>query len=139
MSLLLAGSLFFGGALAHMTLSYYINVYQSKRFVKETTEQMLTFMSLLSWDFASMLHMKYDALEESKLSEEEKEKVVLIDKKIYEAWKKTIVAKAFPAFPRKHIKLLPTFDWDGALRPLDNIYYNKPESKDKGGQTHEQD
>mgnify|MGYP001278889776 CR=1 FL=1 len=40
---------------------------------------------------------------------------------------------------KKHIKLLPTFDWDGALRPLDNIYYNKPESKDKGGQTHEQD
>lgn len=139
MSLLLAGSLFFGGALTHMVVSYYLNVHQSGKFVKDATEQMLTFMSILSWQFSKALHMKYDALEESSMSDEELDKIIEIDRGIYEAWKKSIITKAFPAFPRNHIKLLPTFDWDGALSSLDNIYYNKPESKDKGGQTHEQD
>ena len=41
MSLWLAGSLFFGGALTHMVVSYYLNVHQSGKFVKEVTEQML--------------------------------------------------------------------------------------------------
>ncbi len=131
MSLWLAGSLFFGGALTHMVVSYYLNVHQSGKFVKEVTEQMLTFMTILAWDFSNALKMKYDALEETDLSDEEVDKIIEIDRGIYEAWKKSIVAKAFPAFPRKHVKLLPTFDWDGALRSLDNIYYMRQESKGK--------
>ena len=131
MSLWLAGSLFFGGALTHMVVSYYLNVHQSGKFVKEVTEQMLTFMTILAWDFSNALKMKYDALEEADLSDEEVDKIIEIDRGIYEAWKKSIVAKAFPAFPRKHVKLLPTFDWDGALRSLDNIYYMRQESKGK--------
>ena len=131
MSLWLAGSLFFGGALTHMIVYYYLNVHQSGKFVKEVTEQMLTFMTILAWDFSNALKMKYDALEETDLSDEEVDKIIEIDRGIYEAWKKSIVAKAFPAFPRKHVKLLPTFDWDGALRSLDNIYYMRQESKGK--------
>ena len=131
MSLWLAGSLFFGGALTHMVVSYYLNVHQSGKFVKEVTEQMLTFMTILAWDFSNALKMKYDALEEADLSDEEVDKIIEIDRGIYEARKKSIVAKAFPAFPRKHVKLLPTFDWDGALRSLDNIYYMRQESKGK--------
>ena len=131
MSLWLAGSLFFGGALTHMIVSYYLNVHQSGKFVKEVTEQMLTFMTILAWDFSNALKMKYDALEETDLSDEEVDKIIEIDRGIYEAWKKSIVTKAFPAFPRKHVKLLPTFDWDGALRSLDSIYYMRQEPKGK--------
>ena len=131
MSLWFAGSLFFGGALTHMVVSYYLNVHQSGKFVKEVTEQMLTFMTILAWDFSNALKMKYDALEESGISDDEVDKIIEIDKGIYEAWKKSIVIKAFPAFPRKHVKLLPTFDWDGALRSLDNIYYMRQEPKGK--------
>jgi hypothetical protein len=131
MSLWLAGSLFFGGALTHMVVSYYLNVHQSGKFIKGVTEQMLTFMTILAWDFSNALKMKYDALEETGLSDEEVDKIIEIDRGIYEAWKKSIVTKAFPEFPRKHIKLLPTFDWDGALRSLDNIYYMRQESKGK--------
>ena len=131
MSLWVAGSLFFGGAFTHMVLSYYLNVHQSGKFVKDVTNHMLTFMTILAWDFSNALKMKYDALEESGLPDEEVDKVIEIDRTIYEAWKKSIVTKAFPAFPRKHVKLLPTFDWDGALRSLDNIYYMRQESKGK--------
>jgi hypothetical protein len=131
MSLWFAGSLFFGGALTHMVVSYYLNVHQSGKFVKEVTEQMLTFMTILAWDFSNAVKMKYEALEESDLPPEEIRKIFEIDKKLYEVWKKSIIAKAFPAFPRKHVKLLPTFDWDGALRSLDNIYYMRQEPKGK--------
>ena len=58
--------------------------------------------------------MKYDALRDAGTSEEELEKIVQSDKILYEIWKKSIVTKAFPAYPQKHIKLLPTFNWDGA-------------------------
>jgi len=105
MSLWLAGSLFFGGALTHMIVSYYLNVHQSGKFVKEVTEQMLTFMTILAWDFSNAIKMKYDALEESDLSDEEVDKIIEIDKGIYETWKRSIIAKAFPHFPRKHINL----------------------------------
>ena len=138
MSLLLAGSLFFGGALSHAVLSYYLDAHQSKKFVKDTTEHMLTFISVLSWEFSNALKMKYDALEQSDMPDEELDKIIEIDRCIYEAWKRSIVIKAFPAFPQKHIKLLPTFDWDGALRPLDNIYYTE-ECKTQEAQSNEQD
>ena len=131
MSFWVAASLFFGGALTHMVVSYYLNVHQSGKFVKEVTEQMLTFMTILAWDFSNALKMKYDALEESDLPDEEVDKIFEIDRGIYEAWKRSIVTKAFPTFPQKHVKLLPTFDWDGALRSLDNIYYMRQESKGK--------
>ena len=138
MSLWLAGSLFFGGALTHMVVSYYLSVYQSEKFVKDTTEHMLTFVALFSWGFANALHMKYEALSETNLPEEEKLKIIQIDKTMYEVWKRSIATRVFPSYPQKHIKLLPTFDWDGALRPLDNIYYNK-EHKTQEAQSNEQD
>ena len=138
MDLWLAGSLFFGGALSYMVLSHYLNVYQSEKFVRNTTEHMLTFVVLFSWGFANALHMKYEALSEANLSEEEKQKVIQIDKSMYEAWKRSIATRIFPAYPQKHIKLLPTFDWDGALRPLDNIYYTE-EYKTQEAQSNEQD
>jgi hypothetical protein len=130
MSLWLAGSLFFGGALTHMVVSYYLNVHQSGKFVKEVTEQMLTFMTILAWDFSNALKMKYEALGESDLSDEEIVKIFEIDKRMYETWKRSIIAKAFPSFPREHVKMLPTFDWDGALTSLDNIYY-KPQNDEE--------
>jgi hypothetical protein len=139
MDLFLAASLFFGGVFSFIVLSNFLSVYRTNKFTEEVTEQIITFLALTSYSFAEALDMKYDALRDAETPEEELEKIIQSDRILYEIWKKTIVTKAFPAYPQKHIKLLPTFDWDGALRPLDNIYYNKPESKDKGGQTNEQD
>jgi hypothetical protein len=139
MNLFVAASLFFGGVFSFMVLSHFLSVYKTHKLTEMVTEQVITFLAITSYSFAEALNMKYDALRDAGTSEDDMEKIVQSDKILYEIWKKSIVTKAFPSFPRKHIKLLPTFDWDGALRPLDNIYYNKPESKDKGGQTHEQD
>jgi hypothetical protein len=139
MNLFLAASLFFGGVFSFIVLSNFLSVYRTHKLTEMVTEQIITFLALTSYSFAEALDMKYDALRDAETPEEELEKIIQSDKILYEIWKKTIVTKAFPAYPQKHIKLLPTFDWDGALRPLDNIYYNKPESKDKGGQTDEQD
>ena len=78
-------------------------------------------------------------LEDASVEKDEIEKIIQIDKQIIRAWKLSFAKKVYPYYPKRFRKMLLTFDWDGALRPLDNIYYNKPESKDKGGQTHEQD
>jgi len=139
MDLFLAASLFFGGVFSFMVLSNFLSVYSTRKLTEMVTEQIITFLAITSYSFAEALNMKYDALRDADTPEEEMEKIVQSDRILYEIWKKSIVAKAFPAYPQKHIKLLPTFDWDGALRPLDDIYYNKPEPKDKGAQEHEQD
>jgi hypothetical protein len=131
MNLWLAASLFFGGALSHMVLAYYLKVHQGKKFVENVTSHVLSFMTIISWSLANALSMKYDALRDSDISDDEVQKVIDIDREIYEVWKKSIVTKAFPAFPRKYIKLLPTFDWDGALRSLDNIYYRYEEAEEQ--------
>ena len=137
MDLFLAASLFFGGVFSFIVLSNFLSVYKTQKLTEMVTEQIITFLAITSYSLAEALNMKYDALRDAGTPEEDLEKIVHSDKVLYEIWKRTIVSKAFPKYPQKHIKLLPTFDWDGALRPLDNIYYNKPESKDKGGQTHE--
>ena len=138
MNLLLAASLFFGGVFSFIVLSNFLSVYKTNKFTEEVTEQIITFLALTSYSFAEALDMKYDALREAGTPEEEMEKIVQSDRILYEIWKKSIVTKAFPTYPRKHIKLLPTFDWDGALRPLDNIYYTE-EYKTQEAQSNEQD
>ena len=139
MNIFVAASLFFGGALSFMVLSHFLSVHQSLKMTERITEQLITFLALTSYSLAEALNMKYDALRDAGTSEEEMKIAVQSDKILYEAWKRFIATKAFPTYPLKHINLLPTFDWDGALHPLDNIYYNKPEPKDKGEHTHEQD
>jgi len=130
MSLFVAASLFFGGVFSFMVLSNFLSVYKTHKLTETVTEQVITFLAITSYSFAEALNMKYDALREAGTPEEEMEKIVHSDKILYEIWKKSIATKAFTAYPQKHIKLLPTFNWDGALRPLDDIYYTEPESKD---------
>ena len=130
MSLFVAASLFFGGVFSFMVLSNFLSVYKTHKLTETVTEQVITFLAITSYSFAEALNMKYDALREAGTPEEEMEKIVHSDKILYEIWKKSIATKAFPEYPQKHIKLLPTFNWDGALRPLDDIYYTEPESKD---------
>lgn len=138
MDLFLAASLFFGGVFSFIVLSNFLSVYKTSKFTEEVTEQVITFLALVSYSFAEALNMKYDALRDADTPEEELEKIIQSDRILYEIWKKSIVTKAFPSYPQKHIKLLPTFDWDGALRPLDNIYYTK-ECKTQEAQSNEQD
>ena len=138
MSFIVAASLFFGGVFSFMVLSNFLSVYKTSKLTEEVTEQVITFLAIASYSFAEALNMKYDTLRDAGTPEEELEKIIQSDKILYEIWKKSIATKLFPAYPRKHVKLLPTFDWDGALRPLDNIYYNK-EHKTQEAQSNEQD
>ena len=138
MDFFLAASLFFGGVFSFIVLSNFLSVYKTHKLTELDTEQVITFLAITSYSFAEALTMKYDALRDAGTPEEELEKIVQSDRILYEIWKKSIVTKVFPSYPQKHIKLLPTFDWDGALRPLDNIYYNK-EHKTQEAQSNEQD
>ena len=138
MDLFLAASLFFGGVFSFIVLSNFLSVYKTHKLTEMVTEQVITFLAITSYSFAEALNMKYDALRDAGTSEDDMAKIVQSDKILYEIWKKAIVTKAFPAYPQKHIKLLPTFDWDGALRPLDNIYYTE-EYKTQEAQSNEQD
>ena len=125
MSFIVAASLFFGGVFSFMVLSNFLSVYKTHKLTEMVTEQIITFLAITSHSFAEALNMKYDALLDAGTSKEDMVRIVQSDKIIYEIWKKTIITKAFPAYPQKHIGLLPTFDWDGALRPLDDIYYSE--------------
>ena len=138
MDFFLAASLFFGGVFSFMVLSNFLSVYETHKLTEMVTEQIITFLAITSYSFAEALNMKYDALRDAGTSEEDLEKIIHSDKVLYEIWKRTIVSKVFPKYPQKHIKLLPTFDWDGALRPLDNIYYTE-EYKTQEAQSNEQD
>ena len=89
-----------------MIVSYFMNVSQSETFVKATTQQMIVFMTVMSWGLANALNMKYTALRETEMAEEEVEKIINIDKTIYEAWKRSLAKKAFPTFPQEHVKKL---------------------------------
>lgn len=131
MSFWVAASLFFGGALCHKAVTYFMNIRQGRQFTKEATEHLITFMNLMAFSFAEATNMKYLALEETNMTEEEVLKLYLIDRKMYEAWKKSLATRAFPQFPAQHMDLLPTFDWDGALAPLENIYYNNSNSQEE--------
>jgi hypothetical protein len=139
MNMWLAASLFFGGALSSVVISKFLNLYQGLQFTTELTQQLVNFLAMASQDLSMTLKMKYEALEDASVEKDEIEKIIQIDKQIIRAWKLSFAKKVYPYYPKRFRKMLLTFDWDGALRPLDNIYYNKPESKDKGGQKHEQD
>ena len=65
-------------------------------------------------------------------------KIIEIDKNLIHVWKMQFAQKAFNNYPKQYKKILPTFDWDGALRPLDNIYYTE-EYKTQEAQSNEQD
>ena len=121
MSFWVAAGLFFGGALCYKAATYVMNIREGRQFTKETTEHLITFMNLMAFSFAEATNMKYLALEETNMTEEEVLKLYLIDRKMYEAWKKSLAARAFPKFPAHHMDLLPTFDWDGALRSVQVI------------------
>jgi hypothetical protein len=138
MSLLLASSLFFGGALSYIVIAKFLNVKQNFKFTIKVTEQIITLLSLSSYSLAEALKMKYQALRDSEIDELELQKIMQIDKTIIHSWKMYFAKKVFPAYPPEFTKILPTFDWDGALRPLDDIYYNK-ECKTQEAQSNEQD
>ena len=99
MNLFVAASLFFGGVFSFMVLSHFLSVYKTHKLTEMVTEQVITFLAITSYSFAEALNMKYDALRDAGTSEDDMEKIVQSDRILYEIWKKTIVTKAFPAFP----------------------------------------
>ena len=137
MSLWLAASLFFGGTFSYIVVSRFLNLYHGLRVTTEMTNQLIAFLSMVSMDLAMVIKMKYENLRDSGISEEEIEKIVQIDKSVYHSWKMSFARKMFPLYPRKFRNLLHTFDWDGALKPIDDIYYNESESKNQGAQSNE--
>ena len=130
MSLLLAASLFFGGVLSHIVLCKFLNIYYGLKFTSEMTNQLVTFLSMICLDASTVLKMKYENIKDCGMSDEEIEKTFQIDKKIYYSWKISFARKMFPLYPHKFRNLLHTFDWDGALKPIDDIY-NKQEPKNE--------
>lgn len=138
MSLWLAASLFFGGAFSHIVVSRFLNLYQGLKFTMEVTNQIVAFLSMISMDLSMVLKMKYENLKSTDISEEEIQKIIQMDKRIYHSWKMSFARKMFPLYPRRFRNLLHTFDWDGALKPIDDIYYDE-EYKTQEAQTNEQD
>jgi len=124
---------------SHIVLCKFLNIYYGLKFTSEMTNQLVTFLSMISLDVSTVLKMKYENIKDCDMSDEEIKKTFQIDKKIYYSWKMSFARKMLPLYPRKFRNLLHTFDWDGALKPIDDIYYNESESKNQGTQSNEQD
>ena len=122
MDFILSASLFFGGALSYAIISKFLKIQQTLKFTISVTDQILTLLSVLSLELSMALKMKYEALEEANTSPEEMAKIIEIDRNLIHVWKMQFAQKAFNNYPKQYKKILPTFDWDGALKPLDDTY-----------------
>ena len=122
MNIWIAATLFFGGALCHAFMSRLIRTYQCLKFTVELTNKLVTLVSLVSYDLSVALKKKYDSLEESGMSPEQISIEKKTDKHIIKSWKIVFAQKTFASYPKVFRILLTNFDWDGALKPLDDIY-----------------
>jgi hypothetical protein len=122
MDIWIAATLFFGGAICHAFLSRVMRTYQCLRFTVELTNQIITLISLVAHDLSIALKKKYNSLEEAGMSEEDISLEKKTDQHIIKSWKILFAQKTFAAYPKAFKSLLTNFDWDGALKPLDDIY-----------------
>jgi hypothetical protein len=66
--------------------------------------------------------MKYETLEAAGISEEEIEEVRSQEAVLFETWKMNFALSIYNNYPKQFRKYLISFDWDGALDDLNDIY-----------------
>ena len=120
--LIRALSFFVAGALAHAVLSRFITHAWFMIFAKDMLHMFLKMLGALSVEIATARAAKYQALEEGDYTEQEIEAVKVIDKVADASWKMALINALINSFPKRYRNLVTFYDWDGAMKVLNDIY-----------------
>ena len=120
--LIRALSFFVAGALAHAVLSRFFTQVWFMVFAKDMLHMFLKMLGALSMEIATARAAKYQALEEGDYTEQEIEAVKVIDKVTDASWKMALINALINSFPKRYRHLVTFYDWDGAMKVLQDIY-----------------
>tara|TARA_R100000388_G_scaffold88441_1_gene68744 strand:+ start:331 stop:735 length:405 start_codon:yes stop_codon:yes gene_type:complete len=120
--LLYALSYFFGGAFTYAILSRLLLQASFIMFARDMLHMFLKMLGALSLEIATARAAKYEVLEEAGYSEKQIEAVKSIDKLSDASWKMALINALINSFPKKYRQLVTFYDWDGAMKALQNIY-----------------
>ena len=120
--LLYALSYFFGGAFTYAILSRLLLQANFIMFARDMLHMFLKMLGALSLEIATARAAKYEMLEQAGYSEKEIEAVKSIDKLSDASWKMALINALINSFPKKYRQLVTFYDWDGAMKALQNIY-----------------
>jgi len=122
---------FFAGAVSYRLGVTLIRYRQMQVFVYGMTLQVLKLLGSVSEDVSFAKTLKYKALHESGISQSEIEKIKEVDQVTFVNWKKSTIFKMVSLYPRKYLPELNFYDWDGAMRTLNDIYKEERKVRDR--------
>ena len=113
---------FFGGAFTYAVLSILLLQANFIMFARDMLHMFLKMLGALSLEIATARAAKYETLEQAGYSEKEIEAVKSIDRLSDASWKMALINALINSFPKKYRQLVTFYDWDGAMKALQNIY-----------------
>lgn len=113
---------FFGGAFTYAVLSRLLLQANFIMFARDMLHMFLKMLGALSLEIATARAAKYEMLEQAGYSEKEIEAVKSIDRLSDASWKMALINALINSFPKKYRQLVTFYDWDGAMKALQNIY-----------------
>ena len=122
---------FFGGAFTYKLVCRLLGYYQMLVFVQAVTIQCLKLMGTLAEDVAFAKSLKYRALNESGFTEEEIKRFKEVDTRAFTNWKVTTLVKFITCYPKPYRKMLGFYDWDGAMKSLNDIYIKEARANER--------
>tara|TARA_Y100000593_G_scaffold30850_1_gene61044 strand:+ start:210 stop:632 length:423 start_codon:yes stop_codon:yes gene_type:complete len=118
---------FFAGAILSQIFSKVLAISHVAILLKDVTNQILKLIGTTAEDVAFVKAMKFQALHDAGIDEEQIERIKKIDEQAFNNWKVSLITKMIVGYPRHYRHILGFYDWDGAMKVLNNIY--KQEAK----------
>tara|TARA_Y100000593_G_scaffold76602_1_gene141636 strand:- start:51 stop:470 length:420 start_codon:yes stop_codon:yes gene_type:complete len=113
---------FFAGALLSQIFSKLLAIAHMAGLLKEITDQILKLIGTTAEDVAFVKAMKFQALHDAGIDQEQIERVRKIDEQTFNSWKVSLITKLLVHYPRSFRYTLAFYDWDSAMKVLDDIY-----------------
>ena len=129
--LIRALSFFIAGALTHAVLSRFFTQVWFMVFAKDMLHMFLKMLGALSTEIATAREAKYQALEQGDYTEQEIDAVKVIDKVTDASWKMALINALINSFPKRYRHLVTFYDWDGAMKVLQDIYSRESKRYEK--------
>mgnify|MGYP003117450943 CR=1 FL=1 len=124
---------FFGGVLSFIVISRILRYGRMLLFANNVLVQCLKLLANISSDVALAKVIKYKALEDSGIPEEQIEAIKTVDEQALKNWKISTIAAFITTFPKQYRGMLRFYDWDGAMKVLDDIYKKEENMNLKNG------
>jgi hypothetical protein len=96
---------FFSGALLYRALSTIITVSVSRRIIQESYDYLTILCDAVDEDFQIALNKKREWLEESQLSDREKNRVYRDDNTLRREWQAVIISKLVVSIPNRYFSI----------------------------------